>query len=144
MGWTDHDQSSEGQEEPDGTGRAERPYGIERCRQQVVSGRAIHLDRSTRPSRDDLLIIDQEMGIGPALDAGRDRVWRHCPEGGGRGNERLGELGVFCCCTLLYMVMCVHNMGVDGWMDGHCNRCEGPTATPDSSAALKDPRNQRG
>lgn len=48
---------------------------------------AIHLDRSTRPSRDDLLISDQEMGIGPALDAGRDRVWRHYAEGGGGGWE---------------------------------------------------------
>ena len=66
---------------------------------------AIHLDRRT--SRDDLLIIDQEMGIGQALDAERDRVWRHCSEGGGRGSEEeggrgpeweSGRVGVFCVC----------------------------------------------
>lgn len=57
---------------------------------------AIHLDRSTRPSRDDLLITDQEMGIGPALDAGRDRVWRHYAQGGREGD---GRVGVFCAHT---------------------------------------------
>jgi hypothetical protein len=35
---------------------------------------AIHLDRRGCPGRDDLLIMDQETGIGPVLDAGRDRV----------------------------------------------------------------------
>lgn len=84
---------------------------------------AIHLDRRTRPSRDNLLIIDQEMGIGQALDAGRDRVWRHYAEGGGRGSEeegvqsgrRVGEWEYS-----VYLYRCV-STNMDGWMDRHCN-----------------------
>lgn len=83
--------------------------------------------------------MGQRTGIGPVLDAERDRVCRHHPgKGWGRGvGERVGEARLLAV-TVFLCVSTAHNMGRDGWTLRHTAiDTRGPTATPDLSAGPK-------